>query len=448
MQSNNPSRANDWIFLTILVLSSIVILSISSNEFYPADFNEWRKDWGVFKKYIISDSPIPFTELSKFTFAYLLNSFLSADAPRNLLWINTLYLFLPIFCLALVKGWRIAIAAGSIFILALIFSPIPTYYLFTGALEVQSGVVIGIFMSTLTMLTFSDKKVQPKSLLILLALSGFLLPTYKDTVLLVITFGFLFLALLHVFIQSFSAFPAPTRESVITVIKYGAIPTMLGFVVSASYNMAKYGLYLPVVYLIESRETSPDLYKSIEFFIASIFSPNGGLIVFWSLPILIMVWGWRMLGLTPQKSLVSLAVLCVVLTLFGLAKWWAPFGWDSWGNRLVIPSIFGLMVGMLLSLEPTKSSTGFTSTIFNKSNAYKLLLACPIAILSAYYLSVPYLSTSFTAAMQASLNPGPACRNMYRALQGEESNMGLKFWKSEIYYNCARERMMHLPTPS
>jgi hypothetical protein len=447
MSFYRSSAVKNWIYLSILIFSLLVILSVSSREFYPADYPEWRRDWGIFKNYLYSVSPTPFTELSKFTLAYLINSFLSDEAHRNLTWVNVIFLIFPILCLAFIHGWRLALGAGSVFMFALIFSPIPVYYLFSGALEVQSGVVIGIFMSTLAMLTFSGEKYQPKSLLLLLSLSGFVLPIYKDTVAFVITFGFLLLVFLNIFLQSFFRFSEPERESIIAVIKYGALPTILGIALTASYNMAKYGVYLPVAYLIESRETSPDIYKSAEFFIGSIFSPNGGIIIFWFLSLFIMLWGWRMLGLSPQKSVVSLGVICVVLTLFGLAKWWAPFGWDSWGNRLAIPSIFGLMVGMLISLEPTKSKNISPSKFFNKLKPYKLLLICPIAIVSIYYLSVPYLSTSFSTAMQASLNPGADCQNMYRALQNDTFSMGLEFWRSDIYYDCARERMLHVPLP-
>jgi hypothetical protein len=105
------------------------------------------------------------------------------------------------------------------------------------------------------------------------------------------------------------------------------------------------------------------------------------------------------------------------------------------------------MVGMLLSLEPTQSKDIFTSEFFNKIKFYKYILLFPMAMFSIYYLSVPYLSTNFSTAMQASLNPGPACQNMYRALQNDAYGMGLEFWKSDIYYNCARERMLHLPLP-
>ena len=155
----------DWTYSSILIFSLIIILIISSKEFYPADYNEWHKDWGAFINYIYSSSPIPFTALSKFTLAYLFNSFLSDQNARNLAWVNSIFLFIPILCLALIHGWRFAIGPSSVFIFALIFSPIPVYYLFSGALEVQSGVVIGIFISTLTTLTFSDKQDQPKSLL-------------------------------------------------------------------------------------------------------------------------------------------------------------------------------------------------------------------------------------------------------------------------------------------
>jgi len=431
---NRSLGLKNSIYLSILVSTFIIVLSISSKEFYPADYNEWRKDWAVLKNYIYSTAPTPFTELSKFTLAYLINSFLSDGAQRNLAWVNATFLLLPILCLGLIHGWRLAISAGGVFMFALIFSPIPVYYIFSGALEIQSGVVIGIFMSALAMLTFTNKQEQPKALLFLLAVSGFVLAAYKDTVVVVIGFGFVLLIFLKIFRQTLFAFPEPSKASMIAVIKYGALPTLLGMALSATYNKIKYDVYLPVVYLIESRETSPDTYKSIEFFIGSIFSPNGGIVIFWFLPLLIMILGWRLLGYSARHSVV-------------LSKWWAPFGWDSWGNRLAIPPIFGLMVGMLLSLEPTKSKNIFTIQVFKKIKSYKLIFLGSLTIFSIYYLSVPYLSTSFSDAMQRSLNPGPACQKMYRALQGEESNMGLKFWKSAIYYDCVRERMLHFPLP-
>jgi len=446
-QSSRSPGLKDWIYLSILISSLIVILTISSREFYPADYNEWRKDWGVLKNYIYSITPLPFTDLSKFTLAYLINSFLSDGAQRNLAWVNATFLLLPILCVGFIHGWRLAVSAGSVFMLALVFSPIPIYYIFSGALEIQSGVVIGVFMAALAMLTFTNKQDQPKALLFLLAVSGFVLAAYKDTVVVVIVFGFVLLNFLKIFRPSFFSFPDPSRASITSVIKYGALPTLLGMVLSATYNKVKYDVYLPVVYLIESRETSPDTYKSIEFFIGSIFSPNGGVVVFWFLPLLIMMLGWRLLGYSARNSIVWLGGICVVLTLFGLAKWWAPFGWDSWGNRLAIPAIFGLMVGMLLSLEPTGSQHISAIQFFKKIKLDKLVFLSLLTIFSIYYLSVPYRSTSFSDAMQRSLNPGAACQNMYRALQGEESNMGLKFWKSAIYYDCVRERMLHFPLP-
>ena len=165
MLFNQSSGVKNWLYMSILILSFTLILIISSKEFYPADYQEWRRDWGIFKNYLYSVSPTPFNELSKFTLAYLINSFLSDETNRNLAWINIIFLFLPILCLALIHGWRFAIGPSSVFIFALIFSPLPVYYLLSGALEVQSGVVIGIFISTLTTLTFSDKQDQPKSLL-------------------------------------------------------------------------------------------------------------------------------------------------------------------------------------------------------------------------------------------------------------------------------------------
>jgi hypothetical protein len=447
MPLNRFSSIKNWLFSLTLIASSVAILTISSREFYPADYYEWQNDWGLLLNYIHSKSSIPFTDLSKFTLAYLINSCLSGENNKNLEAINFIFLLIPILCLVLMHGWRIAITTGSIFLCSLIFSPIPIYYINSGALEIQSAIVAGIFISSLGRLAFYEKREQSKILIYLLVLSGFLLPAYKDTIVAVIAFGFILLVFLKFFIPSFFSFSEPTKESILMVIKFGALPTLLGVMTCAVYNMAKYGVFLPVVYLIESRETSPDIFKSLEFFVGSILSPNGGVIIFWMMSFVIAICGWRAAGYSPRKSVVWLSVICVVLTLFGLAKWWAPFGWDSWGNRLAIPLIFGAMVAMLLSLEPIDSKNILRTRFFKKFKKLKIFLMCFVIILPIYYLLVPYRSSSFSDAMQASLNPGPACNNMYHALQNETFNMGLKFWKSEIYYDCARERMMHLPTP-
>ena len=73
MLFNRSSELKNWIYLLLLILSSVIIFVISSKEFYPADYNEWSKDWGVFVNYIYNNSPFPFAELSKFTLAYLIS---------------------------------------------------------------------------------------------------------------------------------------------------------------------------------------------------------------------------------------------------------------------------------------------------------------------------------------------------------------------------------------
>jgi len=49
--------------------------------------------------------------------------------------------------------------------------------------------------------------------------------------------------------------------------------------------------------------------------------------------------------------------------------------------------------------------------------------------------------------MPATLWPGPHCARLQQAIPDEALANGLAFWKSGVYYNCARERMLHVPAP-
>jgi hypothetical protein len=292
------------------------------------------------------------------------------------------------------------------------------------------------------MLAFPDRRVQPKALLILLTLSGFMLPLYKDTTVPVVSVGFVLLVLIRAFATHLLPLSAPSRQSLRLVLWFGALPAALGTLLSVGYNVLKYGLPWPMSYLAEAKATTPELSKSFEFFLGSVFSPNGGAVVFWFLPFFIVIVCWRMMGLAPRNSVVWLGAITVLVSCLGLARWWAPFGWDSWGNRLMIQPVFALMVGMLLSLDRYPFQRQFAA-----KQLRALLLSLPILFLSSYYFLVPHLSSGFHEAMGASLSPGPACREMYRALQHKGPSMGLEFWKSETYYQCARERMLHVPSP-
>lgn len=443
MSNQKYSELHVWGSAMILIVAAIVIGGIAAKSgFYPIDYFAWREDWRLLSGCLDSVVVGQCASISQFPLGYLLNSLWSGGSQQNLAWFNLLALLLPVLCLGFVRGWRMAIVAGSVYGVALVFSPLPAFYVYSGALEIQAGVFSGIFVAALIMLMFPNQQAPSKTVLVLLATSGLMLPLYKDTIVPVVGASFMLMVAIHSFVARLLPLSKPSRQTLRLVLLFGALPTAVGLLLSIGYNLLKYGVPWPAAYLAVAKATTPALPKSIEFFLGSVFSPNGGVAVFWFLPFILVIMGWRMLGLAPRNSVVWLGAISAAVSCLGLARWFVPFGWDAWGNRLMVQPMLALMVGMLLSMD----SHPFTRP--SAARLLRLILLClPILFWSGYYIAVPYLSAGFGEAIGASLRPGPACGEMYRALQQEVPRMGLEFWKSETYYRCARERMLYVPSP-
>lgn len=434
-----------WPYSAIIfsMLMTLCIWYIASKSFSPIDYYAWRNDSSLFLDYLNADSSDKINQLSKFPLGYLLNSFLFGSNYKNILWLNLGILLLPVALVVLLNGPRIAATSCSVYIAALLLSPLPTYYIYSGALEIQSGVINGIFMYALVMVAFPIQKTPRTAHLTLLVLSGFFLPLYKDTTALVFGVSFLLLTVLRAITPStFTSFSALSKYSTYRVLWFGGLPVVLGILTTLGYNLLKYGKPLPVVYFSEANKTAPDILKSIEFLIGSVFSLNGGVVVFWFLPFFLAITGWRLLGLRLNISVVWFGTIIALITCLGLSRWWAPFGWDSWGNRLMLQPMLALIVGMLMSLSHHPIRVYSTTKVLSV-----VLLATPTLFWSSYYVLIPHLSPDFNVTLADSLNPGPACSTMYKILPFEVKREGIEFWKSETYYLCARERMLHVPSP-
>lgn len=427
--------------VVVIVTASAVIAGIAKDYFNPVDYFAWRKDWQLLSECLNAVTTRQCGGISQFPLAYMLNSLWSADNPRNLALINLFILLLPVLFLGFIRGWRIAGVAGSIYMVALTFSPLPAFYVYSGALEVQSGVVSGVFVASLAMIAFSCGEARPKVLPVLLAISGLLLPLYKDTLPLVIVVSFILMLALHVLTARRSSVCKPSRQTIWLLLKAGVLPFVIGLLISAGYNLLKFGVPWSVVYLNAANTASPVQTKSLEFLLGSVFSPNGGVVVFWFLPFFLVIIGYHILGLAPRNSVVWLGAIVAACSCLGFALWWAPFGWDGWGNRLMVQPMLALMVAMLLSVEQSP---------FQRPSVVGLLrivlLCLPMLFWSGYYVATPFLADDRGKLVSASLWSGPACRDMQLAMR-QEKPVGLEFWKSEIYYRCARERMLYVPSP-
>ena len=177
--------------------------------------------------------------------------------------------------------------------------------------------------------------------------------------------------------------------------------------VDLGYNYFRYQTILPKEYLTEASSTSPTVVKSMEFFTASALSPNGGIVIFWFAGFFVA--GFQMRQYRYRFSPVALVlslVLCL-MSLAGFSLWWAPFGWDSWGNRLMLPS----MLASLIVLIGT-ASTGHQQLV---STIPAKVLSFSIFALSTYFVVVSYYSDRGKLFAHA-LFSGADCRAMMAVL--------------------------------
>lgn len=412
--------------------------------FIPTDLVAWKNDSAVvFRCISQKDMQLPCAGVSKFPLAYLANAALYGFVPGRgdhaISVLNIVALALPLLALTVIHGLAALCRAGWPYVLAISLSPLPVYYIATGALEVQAGIVCGLYIGAFAHMLASPELASSKRAAWVLAISGFVFPLYKDTVAPLV--GMAVTATLAWSLPSLRALAASAtgRRQLWRAGLLAAAPVLLAQMLDLAYCWFKYGVPLPVSYLGEAKLTGPSYAKSAEFLAGSVLSPNGGILIFWGLPVLAVIAGWRVAGLVPRRHVVVLAVTLVTVSCLLLARWWAPFGWDSWGDRLMVPAVLSALAGFTLCLRPRQQKEPALSL--------PVCLAClPLVACSTYYMAVPYVMPQ-GRGLPASLWSGPACGHMQDRMATDAVTQGLSFWKSDAYYACARERMLYVPRP-
>jgi len=426
------------------------------------DLSVWGNDWlrlsGCIGRW---EFPCENNGISKFPTAYLFDSYyVSAMRARGLepAWalglLNTMFLALPVLLVVFVRGVRASLPLSLIYILAILLTAVPPFYVF-GTVEVQSGVVIGLCISSLVLMQENLGRLHATVLSLLLFITSLLLPLYKDTNAIV-----LFVGLAITGIQAWRAKRYDSKEPDPRIIRWRRSARLLltglcaALAISFTYNFVKGGSVLPLAYLDEAAQTSPRPAKILEFLAATYFSPNGGVIAFWACAL------WATVRLLPEFGFeVSRAGACVALAVASiysviLSCWWAPFGWDAWGDRLMVPA----MLATVICLTTTARKQGLgpqeplrrQETRESRSRRRRLARmiwdgAIIVIVLVSFHFTVVSYYSDKRALWMASLFGGPRCAQMGRDLGPGEASMGLGFWRSDSYYACARERFIHVP---
>jgi hypothetical protein len=102
---------------------------------------------------------------------------------------------------------------------------------------------------------------------------------------------------------------------------------------NTGFNLVRYGVVWNQEYLQPGSLVSSWLWR-MQYCAALWISPNGGVAAFW--PSLI---GIAAFALRDRQSAAPATLIAIVLGMLtvGLSAWWQPFGWESWGPRLMLP---------------------------------------------------------------------------------------------------------------
>ena len=131
--------------------------------------------------------------------------------------------------------------------------------------------------------------------------------------------------------------------------------SLAGLVAVLYFNQWKYGSWSNVTYS-DPLLRVPGIQLKIKNAFAVWVSPSGGVTPVWVMGTLVavvvpvvLISRWRM---STRRSLVAVCLVgTLALQTMLLSAWFAPFGWVTWGPRLIMPAVAGVGIAVLLLFE-------------------------------------------------------------------------------------------------
>lgn len=128
-----------------------------------------------------------------------------------------------------------------------------------------------------------------------------------------------------------------------------------GLIAVLLFNVWKYGSITNDVYAEPIRRV-PGTVLKLKNFLAIWISPSGGVLPFWllggllslSIPV-VAIWFWRLDIRRAIAGSILVGTLCFQTVL--LASWFAPFGWVTWGPRLILPVVGATLITCFVLFE-------------------------------------------------------------------------------------------------
>jgi hypothetical protein len=132
----------------------------------------------------------------------------------------------------------------------------------------------------------------------------------------------------------------------------GAVGVALGFLLASLLNVVRFGSILNTNYLHSDFRT-PGIGRTLEYAAALLVSPSGGIVVYWLSASVLVVAACFLPFMSRRSDLDVRPALVLIASglglVFGLASWWTPFGWTSYGPRLSLPWIPAIVLICLVA---------------------------------------------------------------------------------------------------
>lgn len=440
-----------------------ILILISSRDlfFQPTDLGIWLDDIHRLRVCLSESSSNPCLAISKFPLGYLANSIAlqplraeNGDPRAAMQVIQAAVLCLPVVGLiAINKHLRAGLGISTLYVLLLLLTPLPSFYVGSGALEIQAGVFLGLGLA------FGQAALRSRVQRWKWLSNGCLLLGcfYKDT----LALSFMMAAILAL------ALTWSRRPSLLAVLSTWGPGIVGAGILSISWNLVRYHSLLPLGYLEEATLNRPSISQSLMSLWALYLSPNGGLVAFWgtALGVLLLLAlirrGWRSARLSFNSAL---PLTFMLIGVSSMALWWAPFGWVAWGARLSVPFVLAAMIAAVGQLsDPVEAQHQAKGDGFPGRRVKASLVGLIAMILiskSAPYVTLGYTHTPYdffpeqreervTSAREERPTEKSCTEQIFEEMSMQRPahpNSGVRMWRTNAYWRCIEAGMKADPT--
>jgi hypothetical protein len=164
---------------------------------------------------------------------------------------------------------------------------------------------------------------------------------------------------------------------------WGAAGMAVAITAASLFNVVRFGSVLNTNYLDDKLRT-PGLVYPLEYVAAVLWSPSGGLFLFWpAASVLVAAACLIPLVVARFRSAYTRPALVLIgaagTLLIGFAAWWTPFGWTAYGPRLQLPWVLPFVLLALVAYGDELA--GLTRRLLART--WRVLLVFTVAFVCA-----------------------------------------------------------------